>query len=98
MLKFICERQCVVVLIEVEIFSHLILEVANVSAGFVPACHSIICLFVGVDRHFHAIIEHRVWLVVVHYVKLDRDSCSSVLDLEVKPLGVAESVGIILHQ
>lgn len=87
-----------VVLREVKVLTHLILEVTDVCARAMPASYPCFSLLVRIDGHFHAVVEHGVWLVVVQYVKFDGDACPRIGDFEVEPLRMTQSVSVILHQ
>ena len=71
MLELVSECERVVVPRELEVLAHLVLEVADISAGSMPTNFLCLSLLFGVDRHFHPVVKHGVWLVVVEDVKLD---------------------------
>ena len=96
--ELISERQSVVVASELKVLSNLILEVRNVGTGSMPTNLLLFSLALWVDWHLHAVVEHRVGLVVVQNVELYGDTSSRVLDFEVEPLSVPQSVCVILHK
>ena len=56
-LEVVRERQCVVKSLRI-VFSHLVFEVADISAGAMPPNSALIRFFLRVDRNFHAIVKH----------------------------------------
>ena len=63
-----------------------------------PANLLVLCLLLRVNRHLHAVVEHRISLVVIQDIKLDWHSTCCVGDSEVEPLGVSLSVDVVLHE
>lgn len=92
MLKLIIEREGVVPFAVVHyVFFNSVCEIRYSLSSFMPA-HSIffvVSLFLRINTHFHAIIEKRITFCKVHDIELNICSFFGILDLEIKPLGMA---------
>ena len=84
--------------IGVRVTSDIILEVTNISAVPTPPNLLIFCLFFTIDGNFHSVVEHGIAFVMIHYVEFNTVAFSSILNSEIKPLGVAFSIDIVLHK
>ena len=87
LLELVRKRQRVVKTLRV-VLTNLVLIVANIRAGPMPADFSLFGLFLRIYRDFHAIVEHGVRLGVVEDVELDWYAGACVLYLEIEPLCV----------
>ena len=76
----------------------VVFEVGNVRAPSMPAYSLVLGFLLTVHSYFHAVVEHAVAFRVVHQVELYTVTGFCVLDSEVKPLGVANRVDVVLHQ
>ena len=99
MLKGIGECESVVELAAiVDVFADAIHKVANIAAVLVPADAMLLRFFLTVNWNLHAVVEQAVRLGVVDDVELHGLARSRIHDSEVKPLGVARGVDVVLHQ
>lgn len=92
------ERTCVEVLGECEVLADLVLKVGDIGAAVVPSKLLLLGLLLTVDSYLHAVVEHRVRLVVIQDVELDWQARTRVLHTEIEPLSVAMSIDIVLHE
>ena len=98
MLELVSEGQRVVVPCELEVLSHLVLEVADIGASSMPTNFLRLSHLFRVNRHFHSVVEHAVWLVVVEDVEFNWQVFGRVRYLKIEPLCVSARVRIVLHK
>jgi hypothetical protein len=80
------------------VLSHRVLVIPDVAAVPVPAYALLFGLLLGVDCHFHSVVEHAIGLVVVGDVEAHSVTCSCVRHAEKEPLSVTLGVDVILHK
>ena len=77
--------------------AYTIFKVLNVCTTFIPSLLCPSSFKFRVNCNFHPIVEHRITLRVILNVEFDWVISSRILHSEVKPLGVAFGIDIVLH-
>ena len=63
-----------------------------------PANVFLVCLFVTIDRNFHAVIEKTIRLRIVQDVEANFGLSSCIFHLEEEPLCVALRIDVVGHE